>query len=476
MSALTIKTTNLARAGYRSVLERGSTNRRIFKAMLTVGGLSVIVKLAATLKEVVFAQRFGATDELDAFLIAFLLPLVVMNIVAGSFNAALIPTYIEVRDRDGVAAAQRLFASVAVWTIALLVVATVTMAIAAPFVLPLLGSGFSPEKLAVTQRLFFLLLPSVPMSGLFVTWAAVLNAGERFALVAITPALAPIATILVLTAPGNPWGIEAAAVAQVIGVILTGALLAVALRWEGISVAPRWHGFSPALRQVVRQYVPMIAAGSFMSGTIMVDQALAATLGAGNVSVLNYGYKTSAAVAGIGSVALSTAVLPHFSRMVASRDWSSMRHSLKVYTRLVLLTSAAATAGFVLLSQPIISILFERGAFTADNTVQVAAVQRLYILQLPVYLAGLLFVRLLSALKANQILMWGTVISFALNIALDYVLMRWLGVAGIALSTTLVYTASFAFLVLMTFRVLRRAEELSHGLRVGGLHPTKSCD
>src|SRR5918911_4982265 len=112
MSTLTIKATSLARAGYLSVLERGSTNRRIFTAMLTVGALSVIVKLAATLKEVAFAHRFGASDELDAFLIAFLLPSVVMNIVAGSFNAALIPTYIEVRDRDGREAAQRLFASV----------------------------------------------------------------------------------------------------------------------------------------------------------------------------------------------------------------------------------------------------------------------------------------------------------------------------------------------------------------------------
>src|SRR6185295_780234 len=115
MSTLTVKATHLARSGYRSVLAKDSINRRIFKAMVTVGGLSIIVKLAATLKEIAFARRFGASDELDAFLIAFLLPAVVMNIAAGSFNAALIPTYIEVRDRDGRDAAGRLFASVMVW-------------------------------------------------------------------------------------------------------------------------------------------------------------------------------------------------------------------------------------------------------------------------------------------------------------------------------------------------------------------------
>jgi len=458
MSTLTIKATHLARAGYLSVLAKDSINRRIFKAMLTVGALSAIVKLAATLKEVALARCFGANDQLDAFLVAFLLPAVVMNIAAGSFNAALIPTYIEVRERDGRDAADQLFASVMVWTLALLVVIAITMAMAAPLLLSLLGSGFSPEKLALTERLFLLLLPALPFVGLFVTWAAVLNAGERFAFAAIAPALTPIAMIAIIIMAGNRWGIHAVVAAQLIGVVLEGTLLAIALRRQGVSFVPRWHGFSPAMRQVMRQYVPMIAAGSLMSSTMLVDQAMAAALGAGSVAVLNYGNKTSAAIAGIGSVAVTTAVLPHFSRMAAARDWSGVRHSLKVYTRLVLLVSAVATVVLVLLSQPIIRVLFERGAFTADDTLQVAAVQRLYILQLPVYLAGLLYVRLLSALKANHILMAGTLISFALNLGLDYLLMRWLGVAGIALATSLVYAAAFTFLVLMTFRVLKRAE------------------
>src|SRR5262249_23063214 len=159
----------------------------------------------------------------------------------GSFNAALIPTYIEVRDRDGRDAAGRLFASVTVWTMALLVGVSVVMAMAAPLVLPTLASGFSPAKLALTEQLFFLLLPALPLSGLFVTWAAVLNAGERFALAAITPALTPLAIILVLTVPGSAWGIHSAAIAQLFGAVLEGTLLAVALRRQGVSVVPRWH-------------------------------------------------------------------------------------------------------------------------------------------------------------------------------------------------------------------------------------------
>ena len=195
-----------------------------------------------------------------------------------------------------------------------------------------------------------------------------------------------------------------------------------------------------------------------MSSTGLVDQAMAAMLRPGSVSTLNYGNKVSSVVIGLGSIALSTAVLPQFSRMVAAADWSGVRTTLKTYTRLALLATIPLTLLLVVLSRFMVSLLFQHGAFTESNTIEVAAVQSLYILQLPFFVTGMLFVRLISALKANHVLMWGTTISFSLNITLDYVFMKWLGVGGIALSTSVVYLASFCFLGLMSTRVLRRAE------------------
>src|SRR5438128_12271246 len=89
-----------------------SVNRRIFAAMLTVGGLSLAVKIVSTLKEIVIAQQFGVGDALDAFLIASLVPSVAINVIAGSFNAALILTYVQVREQEGQEAAKRLCSSV----------------------------------------------------------------------------------------------------------------------------------------------------------------------------------------------------------------------------------------------------------------------------------------------------------------------------------------------------------------------------
>jgi putative peptidoglycan lipid II flippase len=460
LASLINKTRRALSTAYRERRDR-SPNSRLLTAMLTVGALSAIVKLASTLREVVIARQFGAGDGLDAFLIAFLLPSVAINVVAGSFNAALIPTYIQVREREGKEEAQRLLSSVLVWSAALLIAVSALMALASPFVLPALGSGFSAEKLALTRKLFFILLPVLPLSGLFVNWAAVLNAGGRFALAAATPIVTPLAMMTIISASGNSWGIYAAAIAMIVGTMAEGAFLAAGLFKEGVSPVPRWHGYSPATRQVMRQYAPMIASGMLMNGTIIVDQGMAAMLGPGSVSVLNYGNRMSAAVIAIGSMAISTAFLPHFSRMAAASDWDGVRHTLKLYTRLILMTSIPITLALIASSDLLVRALFERGAFTAANTIEVASVQRLYVLQMPIYLASMLFVRLVSALKANQVLMWGTVINFTLNIFLDYSLMRCLGVAGIALSTSIVYTVSLAYLYFASRYALREAEKAS---------------
>jgi putative peptidoglycan lipid II flippase len=90
--------------------------------------------------------------------------------------------------------------------------------------------------------------------------------------------------------------------------------------------------------------------------------------------------------------------------------------------------------------------MFERGAFGAEATLVVGGARALYLIQMPFYLMGIVLVRLVSALKANHLVMWGSALSVVVNIALNYAFMQWLGVSGIALSTTVVYVVSFCFL------------------------------
>lgn len=435
-------------------LTSGSTNRKIFGAAIIVGVFTAFAKGIAVVKELVVAWKFGTGDDLDAFLIALLVPAFIINVVAGSFNAALIPTYIQVREQEGIQAAQRLFAGTTVWSLGLLGFTTILIVLTAPVYLPWIALGFSPEKLHLTFELLCIIAPLIVIGGLGVIWGAVLNAGERFALAAISAIITPTVTILSLFALN--WGIFALAAGLVGGAVLEIAILGVGLRRQGVALLPRWYGFDVHLRQVASQYVPMIAGAFLMCSTSIVDQSMAAMLSPGSVAALIYGIKVSTLLLGITTTALGTAVIPYFSKMVASEDWRGVRHTFKHYMRLIFLASVPLTVLTVIFSESIVQILFQRGSFTANDTRLVAQIQAFDILQLPFYIGNILIVKLISALKANHILMYGAGINLIANILLNYLFIKIMGIAGITLATSCVYVISFLFLLCFWLRFSKR--------------------
>ena len=433
-----------------------SVNRRIFAAMVTVGGFTALVKLAAVVKEMAIAYQFGTSDELDAFLIALLLPAFAVTLIGGSLNAALIPTYIQVREQEGQPAAERVLASVMVVSTGFLVVLSIILALTSSYFLPLIASGFSAEKMAVTQSLYYGLLSTLVLSGVATTWGAILNAENRFALAAVAPMATSIVTIPVVIVMAKYWGSYALVIGMVGGALIEAGFVGWGLTRAGVSLIPRWCGASPAVKQVLQQYAPMVAAAFLLSSASVVSQSMAATLGPGSVSALAYGSKVTNLMLGIGALAVSKAVLPHFSRMVAMRDWQGLRHSLLVYSRWLLIGTVPVTVALIYYSEPVVALVFQRGAFSAEDAHLVGQVQAMYLLQVPLYVMSIIFVRLISALKANQLFIWGNAINLSVCIVLTYALMQMFGVLGVALATSLMYCISAGYLIFFSLRRLRQ--------------------
>jgi putative peptidoglycan lipid II flippase len=419
-----------------------SVNGKIFRAVTILSGFSGVVLVATTARELVVANYFGRSDALDAYVTAYVLPLFIVNLVAKSFDVAVIPTFVEVRESEGVEAAQRLFSGALIWSLGLLVTIGVLLAAFAPYYLPLLGSGFSVSKLLLTRKLLYFMLPLIVMSAVTVNGTALLNAGERFALPALLPVLAPLGGLLFLVEFGRRWGIYALAAGTVMGTALQATSLVVLARSHGFSLMPRWSGFDPKLRQVVSQYIPMVAGALLMGTTELVDQAMAAMLPSGSVAALSYARKIVNVLVVVGAIPLGAATLPYFSDMVAKRAWNACRHTLRTYTGLIFLVTVPVTAVMVVFAQPLVRILFQRGAFTAADTAVVSHVEAWLALQVPFYLVGNMAVRLISALKRNGVLMAIAAVNTVLNAVLNWVLMWRYGVAGIALSTSIVYLVS----------------------------------
>jgi putative peptidoglycan lipid II flippase len=439
-----------------------TTNGKILSATIVIASLSFSTKLVTIVKEIIVAASFGTGDAIDAFLIAFLIPSFAIAVIGGSFNAAFIPTYIQVREKEGSIKAQKLFSNVMVWSIGLLVIATLIMILAAPYYLPLIAKGFSVNKLSLTCKLLYVLSPIVVLYGINTIWGAVLKAGERFALVAVSPVITPAVVIVFLSLVGKSLGIMALTLGTACGMAMEVVLLGFVLRRKGVSLWPKWHGLDSHLRQVAGQYLPMMSGAFLLGITWPINQGMAAALGSGSVAALNYGNKLIAFPTGLATTALGTAVIPYFSNMVTIKDWDGIHHTLNRYMRWLFATTIPFTIILILISQPLVSIIFQRGSFSAEDTDLVARIQALFAIQIPFYIAGVFLARLISSFKASNLLMWGAFISLIVNIALNYLFMQWFGVAGIALSTSVVYFVSFCFLSYMLLALLKQS---SHGLR-----------
>ena len=433
---------------------RSTVNGRILSAIVLVAGLSVLVRIVSFGRELVVAHELGTGDVLDSFLVALILPSAAVTIAGGSIQTALVPAIIQARERSGERAAQRLFRNVSALSFLIFIGVAVVLGGAAEYALPIVAGGFGAEKLALAQTGLYALLPFVVLGGLAIVWGGVLNAGERFTLAAVVPVATPVAVIGLLLLGDSRDQLLSLSLGTSLGAMVEVAVLGWGLRRQGYSVLPRWQGMDPATRTVLGQSLPMVAGFILMSGAGIIDQAMAAHLAPGSVAALAYGNRIAAFAIGIGSIAISTAVLPYFSRMVAAEDWQSVRHTLRTFLRLIALTTIPPVLALIYFSVPLASLLFERGAFTAADSRLVGTIQAMYLIQVPFYLLGTLIVRLVSSMQANHLLMWGSAINLTLNIVFNLLFMRWLGVAGIALSTSAVYMISLVYLWYVSTRLI----------------------
>jgi putative peptidoglycan lipid II flippase len=400
------------------------------------------------MKTVIIARAFGAGDAVDAYLMAFLIPSFAGDVLAGAIAPSLLPMLVEVKERQGSRQARELAGSVMTAATALLVVVALVAAALSGPVLHFFASGFPAAKLKATQELLFWMLPILPLSAVTATFRTVLNAEQRFAV----PALAPVATpVAIVACVYTLHGSRALAAGTLLGALIEVALLAAALGRIGFLLVPRLH-WPTDVGRVFSEYAPVAASYLVLGGSSIVDQALAATLGSGSVSALNYGTRLVAVVVSIGSSSLGTAILPRFSKLAAAGRWNDLKSAFRSLAGVSLAVMVPLTLLLALFSQPLVRLLFQRGAFNVAASQLVNRVQLFSLLQIPFSVLLVLAIRMVWSLKVNRLLFRLAVFSLIANVVFDLALMKWLGVAGIALSTTLVHACGLAFLGWTLFR------------------------
>ncbi len=434
-----------------------SVNRSIFRAATSVGAAGIVVKIAAVFKEIAVAGVYGRSDAMDAFLAAALIPGLLVNLISESMNQALVPTLIRVREHEGRERAQQLLSISMLWVCLLLVAASGAMALAAHGVFPLIASHFSPAKMALSIRLFYALLPVVLMTGIASNCTAVLNTLDRFALPALAPMAISVSILLGVLAWGGRLGIWAMVYSTLAGAAIHAGLMAWMMNAHGYRFRLRWYGMTEATREVGRQYGPVLVSGVVASGGLIVDQAMAAMLPAGSVSALVYATRFVSVVLTLLAGAVATAVTPYFSRLIAYRDWSGCRHTLRTWVRITALVSAPIAALLMAGAHFLVRITLQHGAFGRRDTAVVAQVLIMFAIQIPFFAVSRVFYRFIVAMRRTELILYCGILNLGLDVALNLLLMHWFGVAGIALATSLWMVSTFFYLWYWTRRLLTEA-------------------
>ena len=429
---------------------------RLFSDTARVGALNALAKLAGALKVVVIARYFGTSADLDAFLIAFLLPAFLADVVAGCITPSLVPVLVRTRADRGDGEIGEIASSAAVLCGASLALLGLLLAVGAPAILRILASGFSPSKLDLSASLFCLLLPGLPLSGFINVWRAVLNARGSFALPAIATSATPLMLVAATPLLAGRIGALALCAGTLLGMLTEAAILTIAVRRLGYALFSRPPRWLPELRAAATQYIPLAAGVMISSACVIVDQAMASMLGAGSVATLDYGSKLVTVGLGIAAGALGSVSLPTFSHLAANGNWHRLRTTASQLLGGVFLFSIPATLLLMLVSEPLVRFAFERGAFDTNATAAVAHVQTIALLQVPFSIALALMIRLCVAVQASSLIANVAVGGFLLNAVGNIFLSRWLGLAGIALSTAVAQALALAALLVLLPRRERR--------------------
>ena len=434
-----------------------------------IGAATMTSRILGLVREQVMAYLFGAGNAVDAFNVAFRIPNLVRDLFAeGAMSAAFVPTFTRYLKRDGKAAAWRLGSHV----LNALLVATLAFVVAGivfaePLVRVLAGDYTQvPGKFELTVSLTRLMLPFLTMVAIAAACMGMLNALDRYLVPALAPALFNVASIVttIATIPVLVWMGFPAIYAMALGVV-AGGLAQVLVQWpalhrEGYRHKATLDPAEPGLRQVLLLMGPGTLGLAATQVNVFVNTWLATGEGTGAVSWLSYAFRLMYLPLGIFGVSIATASLPAISRRAADDDLGGMRDTVSSGLAMMLTLNVPATVGLIVLSQPIVALLFERGQFTAFDTAATAGALVAYAIGLLGYSVVKIATPTFYALGDSRTPVVVSVLSVLINAALNILFVREFGYRGLALGTSLT-----ALLNAATLTWLLRG-------RLGGLHLT----
>lgn len=402
-----------------------------------VSAATVLSRVLGLARDILTFAVFGTSALNSAFLFAFTLPNLFRRLLGeGALTAALVPTMTEEMEENGAPGGFALLSKVFSW---LLIVTTLLVGLSIGLFLLVPSIPWLPPRWYISADLAIYLFPYLIFVCLAAILGAALNVLQRFAMAALSAVWLNLAIIIFLGGLGL-WlaeTLEERMLYLCAGVLVGGFLqmavpFIVLLRqgWKPqVDLRP-----SPRLRELTVLMVPGLAGAAIFQVNVVVSRSLAFGLDEAAVSILYLANRLMEFPLGIFTIAVATVIFPLLARHAARKDYESYAVAYRKGLLLIFLITLPAAAGIFLMSRPIVSLLFQWGAFDEKDTVLTVPVVGIFALTLPLYSLATYATRGFHSVKNTstpvRIAGWG----FVLNLILSLVLMRPLGMIGLALA------------------------------------------
>ena len=374
----------------------------------------------------------------------------------GSLSIAFIPVFTEYFTNKGKDEAFKMARSAIRLLSVFLVVTVIAGVLLSPVIIRLIAPGFvaSPEKYSLTVLLTRIMFPYIFFIGLVALCMGILNVLGHFAAPALAPVFLNISIIgsVLLIAPHMADPVTGIAIGVLIGGFLQLALQVPFLIKKGFYFWKKANIYHPGLKKVGLLMLPTVFGAAVYQINILVGTLLASLLVQGSVSYLYYADRLVQFPLGIFAIATATAVLPSLSRQAAEKDLQAVRDTFSYAMRMVFFITIPSMVGLIVLREPIIELLFKRGAFDSETTRLTAYALLYYSIGLWAFSAVRIVVSTFYALQDTRTPVRTAIVSVCANIILGVILMGPMGHGGLALSTSLASMLNLGLLV----RVLRK--------------------
>ena len=439
-----------------------------------VVGLAVLCsRLLGLAREQIFAALFGGGRIMDAFTIAFRIPNLLRDLFAeGALSTAFVTVFSKTVAIEGEAAAWRLANKVATLTAVTLSAITVLGIVFAPWLVAALAPGFEGEKAALTVTLTRVMYPFILLVSLAALTMGMLNARNVFGVPAMASSFFNLGSIIAGVVLGywldphfGPRAILGLAIGTLIGGTLQLTVQLPALARLGYHYRPDFQWRDPGVRAILRLMGPSVIAASTTQVNVLVNSVFASQLGDGPTFWLTIAFRLMQLPLGIFGVALGTVALPLLARMAAAGNREAFRSELARGMRLAFLMTIPSSIGLMVLAEPIMSVLYQHGKFTAYQTVEAAGALRFYAIGLCGYAALKVLVSAFYAIDRRKTPMVVSFIAVGVNLILNWIFTLQLGWGhrGLAFSTACVATSNFLILYFLMRAHLGRLESRTMG-------------